>query len=76
MTTPNIPQVPLTEVQFFTTEQVMKLLRYRCRKRFGEAIRANGIPFIRVSSRRFLFEEAAIRAWLESRQIGGKDGAN
>lgn len=49
----------------------MNLLGYSDRSSFWLAIKAAGIPFVRINSRRCLFEEAAVRAWIDRRTIGG-----
>jgi predicted DNA-binding transcriptional regulator AlpA len=50
--------------------EVMALLGYRDRSSFWAAVKTSGIPFIRLSPRRTLFERAALRAFLDSRRVG------
>lgn len=53
--------------------EVFKLLGYADRAAGWAAVRAAGIPFIRINSRRALFDERAVVAWLDSRTVGGVD---
>ena len=62
---------PLTERRFLKTEAVMRLFGYSDRAAFLVAVHSAGIPYVRINARRFLFEESAINAWLESRTVGG-----
>lgn len=62
---------PLGGARFLQPKAVMGLLGYTDRSAFWQAVRSSGIPVVRVNSRRFVFEEAPLRAWLDSRTIGG-----
>ena len=53
-----------------STADVMALLRYRSRPGFFEAMRREGIPHIRVSSRRFVFPIAPLAEWMRKREQG------
>jgi predicted DNA-binding transcriptional regulator AlpA len=70
MFTTNSPS--LTERRYLKSGEVMRALGYSDRPAFWAAIKAAGIPFIRVNSRRCLFDEAAVLAWLDERTIGGR----
>jgi predicted DNA-binding transcriptional regulator AlpA len=61
---------PLSDRRLLKSETVRKLLGYDDVASFWIAVRAAGIPHIKVNSRRFLFDEAAVQAWLESRTVG------
>jgi predicted DNA-binding transcriptional regulator AlpA len=63
-------QAPLNGARFLKSEQVMQTLGYTDRSAFWQAIKAAGIPFVRINSRRCIFEESAVRAWLDSRTVG------
>lgn len=54
---------PLGEAM--TPLEAMKALGYSHRPTFMQAVRKERIPFIRINARRFVFEGAAIRAWIE-----------
>ena len=61
---------PFDGARFLTAAQVMPLLGYSDRSAFWCAVKAAGIPFIRINARRCLFEESAVRAWLDARTVG------
>lgn len=61
---------PLSEAKFLQTSEVMKLLRFSDRASFWHTARTAGIPFIRVNARRALWEESAVRDWLNRRSVG------
>jgi predicted DNA-binding transcriptional regulator AlpA len=61
---------PLGGARFLSSKEVMKLLGYSDLSGFWAAVRTAGIPFIKVTPRRFLFEENSLRAWLKSRTVG------
>lgn len=50
----------------------MALLGYKDSASFYQTVRTEGIPAIRVNSRRFLFPRAELNAWLESRYSNGR----
>lgn len=60
---------PLSEVTLLKPEKVMRLLGYADRAAFWVAVKAAGIPFIRINPRRCLFDEATVQAWLRSRTV-------
>lgn len=60
----------LSGQRFLPTREVMRLLGYSNRASFWQTVRQNGPAFIRVNSRRALFAEADVQAWLKSRKIG------
>jgi hypothetical protein len=47
------------------------MLSYKSRHSFNRALKRDGIPFIRINRRRIVFEAAAVRAYLDSRTVGG-----
>jgi predicted DNA-binding transcriptional regulator AlpA len=53
------------------TAEVMELFGYADSTTFWQAVRRAGIPFVRVSSRKSLFREHDIEAWMRSRTKGG-----
>ena len=56
--------------RFLTAKEVKPLLGYTDTAAFWHAVRRAGIPFIRINRRRIIFEESALRAWLDSRTVG------
>jgi hypothetical protein len=48
----------------------MSALAYTDKSGFWTAVKSAGIPHIRVNSRKILFEEKAVNAWLKSRTVG------
>jgi predicted DNA-binding transcriptional regulator AlpA len=62
---------PPAEERFLSSKQVRKMLGYSDVAAFWATVRAQGIPHVRVNSRRFIFDRVAVNAWLESRMIGG-----
>ena len=66
-----INQPPLSDTRFLKSDQVRRMLGYSDSAAFWRAIREAGIPFVKITARRFMFEEAAVRAWLDSRTVGG-----
>lgn len=53
-------------------KEVMRLFKFKDRESFLRFAQASGIPFIRMSPRKVMFEESAVRAWLDSRRVGGQ----
>lgn len=66
------PREQLLGRRFLTGAEVMKLLRYENVAAFYNFVRTQGVPFIQLNPRRFLFDATAITAWLEDRTVGGK----
>jgi predicted DNA-binding transcriptional regulator AlpA len=62
--------VPFSGQRYLQAKQVMGLFGYSDRVSFWSTVRRSGIPFIRVNSRRCLFAEADVQAWLKSRTVG------
>lgn len=71
MITQALEKAPLSEARFLKSDQVMRMLGYTDRSAFWQAAKASALPFVRINSRRCVFEESAVRAWLDSRTIGG-----
>lgn len=63
--------LPLSERRLLKSDVVQKLLGYADRASFWAGVRTAGIPYIRINSRRILFDEAAVAAWIDKRTIGG-----
>lgn len=63
-------RTPLSERNYLKSETVRKLLGYSDKASFWVAVRASGIPYIRINARRCLFDEAAVQQWLDERTIG------
>ena len=61
---------PLYGARFLTAQDVMPLLGYTDVPGFWQAVRNFGIPFVRINRRKCLFEESALRAWIDSRTVG------
>lgn len=66
----SLNQPPLSERKFLKSSAVQKLLGYEDKASFWVAVKAAGIPFIRINPRRILFDEAAVSAWLQRRTVG------
>jgi len=64
---------PTPESWVITSEKAAKLLGYTNTTSFLRAVRNNGIPYIRFSGRRIMFDPEALRKWLDSRTIGRRD---
>lgn len=58
-----------------TPKEVRRLLNYKgsCSSSFWAFVRAEGVPFIRLNARRYLFDPAAVEAWLRKRAVGRHD---
>lgn len=63
---------PLSEARFLKSDEVMRILGYADRSAFWQAVKACGLPFVRINSRRCMFEESAVRSWLDARTVGGR----
>lgn len=63
------PPAPDNE-RFLKPECVMNMLCYSDRSAFWSFIHASGFPFVRLNSRRILFERAAVDSWLARRSVG------
>ena len=61
---------PLSDRRFLKSEIVRNMLGYSDAASFWSAVRKGGIPHIRINARRIMFDEAAVRAWLDSRTVG------
>jgi predicted DNA-binding transcriptional regulator AlpA len=53
-----------------TAKEVMPLLGYRTRCALWAAVHREGIPYLRVSSRKIVFPRAALQAWINHRTVG------
>lgn len=49
---------------------IMERLNYRDRNAFYQMARRTGLPFIKLSRKRIVFDETSVERWLISRQIG------
>ena len=54
-----------------TSNEAMRLTGYRSRSAFWGAVRREGIPHVRVTSKHIVFPAVAFERWLDSRTIGG-----
>ena len=61
---------PFSQTCFMTSSEVMRLLNFKDRTAFWEFVHRNGVPFVRLTRRKLLFEEANLRAWLDRRSVG------
>jgi hypothetical protein len=57
-------------MRLLASSEVKALLGYTDTGSFWSAVRAAGVPFIKFNSRRIYFEEAALKAWLDSKTVG------
>lgn len=55
----------------------MRLTGHRDRSAFWQWARRAGLPFIKLSAKRYVVEEPTLRAWLDSRTVGstGREAA-
>ena len=67
-----IPVAPFGGARFLSANQLRPAMGYSDRAAFWSAVRAAGVPFIKINQRKILFEERAVAAWLDSRRVGGK----
>lgn len=63
---------PVAGVRFITHRQVMPLTGHTDPSAFWQFVHRNGVPFVRLGARRIVFEESALRAWIDSRSVGQK----
>lgn len=61
---------PLAGARFLKPAEVMRLTGHSDRSAFWQWARRAGMPFIKLSAKRYVVEESAFRAWLNSRTIG------
>lgn len=66
----------LSEIRFISRDAVMQITGHTDRAAFWQFVRRNRLPYIKFSTRKFRFEEAAVRAWLDSRIVGEKTDAS
>ena len=64
------PSKPLTEQNYLKAKDVKKMLCYDDNSAFYQAVRELAIPHIRINSRKFVFPEDALRAWMQKRSVG------
>ena len=64
------PVPVLSSGRTFSTEEAMSLLGYKDSTTWWQAVRRAGIPFVRISSRRAVFRERDLEAWMEARTVG------
>lgn len=62
------PAVTPSERRFLRSGAVMALLGYRNRAAFWEFVYRKGVPHVRLSSRKIVFDEMALRDWIERRR--------
>ena len=74
-TTTTVAAPVLSSGRTFKTEEVMNLLGYEDSTTFWQAVRRAGIPFVRVSTRRALFRERDLEAWMQARTVGNTRAA-
>jgi predicted DNA-binding transcriptional regulator AlpA len=66
-----LPAAPIIGgLRLLQSSEVKKLFGYTNTSSFWAAVRKAGIPHIRINPRRIVFEEAAVRAWIESKTVG------
>ncbi len=64
------PNNPTNEPRSLSTAEAMRRLNYRSRQSFWIAVHSQSIPHCRINSRRIIFPEAALIAWIASRTAG------
>ncbi len=52
-------------------DEMMALTGHTDRSAFWQWVRRANVPFVRLSTRKYVFEESAVQAWLKSRTVGG-----
>jgi predicted DNA-binding transcriptional regulator AlpA len=62
----------LNGARFLKSDDVMRMLGYSDRSAFWCFAKASGLPHIKLNLRRCLFEESAVREWLNEKTIGGR----
>jgi predicted DNA-binding transcriptional regulator AlpA len=62
---------PLSGTRLLTTSEIMGLTGHNDRSAFHQWARRAGLPFIKLSARKIVYEESAVRAWLNRRTVGG-----
>lgn len=60
----------LRSAVFLSPVEVQKLLGYANRNAFWRGVRTARIPFIKINSRKTVFDQNALNAWLRSRTVG------
>lgn len=60
----------IEQAKFIEADALMGQLGYKNRQAFYDFARRTGLPIIRLSGRRFVFEQTSVNRWLESRVIG------
>ncbi len=63
---------PLAGAKFLGKEIVKPITGHKDDSAFWQFVHRNGVPFVRLGARRIVFEESALRAWLDSRSVGQK----
>lgn len=65
------PQVEETDDRFIRSTELRRILGYSENNRAGfmVAVKKAGIPHIRLNSRVFLFDRAAVEAWLAKKSV-------
>ncbi len=66
------PTTTPSERRFLRSGAVMALLGYRNRASFWEFVRRKGVPHVRLSSRKIVFDELTLRDWIERRSSTGR----
>lgn len=61
---------PLAGARFLKPAEVMQLTGHTDRSAFWQWARRAGLPFVKLSAKRYLVEETSLRAWLDARTIG------
>jgi hypothetical protein len=60
----------LNSCRLRTARQVRQLLGYNSPSGFWQFVHSAGVPFIRLNSRRIMFDSAAVENWLRHRAVG------
>lgn len=54
-----------------SSNEAMRITGYRSRSAFWGAVRREGIPHVRITSKHIVFPAGAFERWMESRTMGG-----
>jgi biotin operon repressor len=64
-----MPAATLRDRRFLSSSEVKKLLGYSEENsgEFLQMIRKEGVPFVKLNARRFIFDEAQLAQWIDRR---------
>lgn len=56
--------------EFYSSTELMRMLRFECRKAFWSLVYNGGVPHVRLNARHIVFPRAALHSWLAKRFSG------